>query len=229
VVTAEQVMVLGAVPRTASTLGVASAECTLTKNRVGIDDEWLSDVDCSRSRLTWALREKAASVGGTALAALRCESDVVSERRVDIECEAEVARAAASRRQSDPNERATNPPGLAPELAERVIEPDASAAWRIRVRFDAVRASKPRRPLRADLVHEHHILPVDRVLLGPITARCERGCSRESVRAAVRIAAGRIGATDVARTRCSPCAQGFRCVGTAAVFERVPDFDPRLQ
>jgi hypothetical protein len=233
IATAEQVELLGAVPPEAVLLGVVGAECTLTQNRLGIDEEWLSDVDCSQGRLIWALREKAASVGGTVLVDRRCESDVVSEgegqRRVHLECEAQVARGKVKPRVRDPNEGAGNPPGLDHELSERVVDPDASAAWRILVNFRATSPVIKRSPLRGDLVHEHDLLPVDRVPLGRVVAHCERECSLKSVRAAVRIAAGRIGATDVVRTRCTRWGEGWLCIGTAARFERVPDFDPRLQ
>ncbi|HEX3594995.1 MAG TPA: hypothetical protein VHU80_07840, partial [Polyangiaceae bacterium] len=55
-------------------IGDIATRCRSDDGVVAIDDESLADVDCSEALLLEGLRERAASVGGTALVGLRCTS-----------------------------------------------------------------------------------------------------------------------------------------------------------
>jgi hypothetical protein len=197
-------------------LGEVSAECTLTEGRIAIDDEWLSDVDCSEARLLRALREEAAERGGDVLFERSCYSRVLSAddatARRFSRCEAQVARGQGR-----------------PARPEAVIvgseTASAAEAWRIRVTFFPANDLR-RRPRRADLVSDVAHWPVSDVVLGDITASCERGCSRQAVRDGVRAAAGRIGANHVVDVSCVDRQPGYTCSGTAAVYERDPETTP---
>jgi len=79
------------------------------------------------------------------------------------------------------------------------------------------------------LVRELAIFPVSHLPLGDLVARCAEGCKTASVRASVRIAAGRIGATDVVGVRCVEKGRGVLCTGTAAAHEVDPESDPRAR
>ncbi len=60
-----------------------------------LDDERLSDLDCSNERLLLALRESAASAGGELLVGAHCgwyRSRTDARDAIQLECEAEVAR-----------------------------------------------------------------------------------------------------------------------------------------
>lgn len=202
-------------------IGAVQAECRGLNRRTGIHDEWLSDVDCSESRLMGALRERAAERGGELLVERDCHVHPLSDKpdgaRWLSRCAARVARAS----------------GLAvsaPRADERAGEPIASEAWRIRVNFWPARgAPAPRAPLRGDSVREVSEFPVNDVRLGEITAHCRRGCSMEGVRDGVRIAAGWLGANDVVAVHCLEKGTGWVCAGTAAVYEVDPLADPRAR
>jgi hypothetical protein len=215
-VSPSQVRETASLPAAHRRLGEVSAECTLTEGRITIDDEWLSDVDCSEARLWRALREEAAERGGDVLFERSCYSRVVSDdgttTRRFSRCEAQVARAQGK-----------------PALPEAVIvgseTASAAEAWRIRVTFFAANDLR-RRPRRADLVGDVAHFPVNDVVLGDVTASCERGCSRQAVRDGVRAAAGRIGANHVVDISCVDRQPGYTCSGTAAVYERDPETTP---
>jgi hypothetical protein len=78
---------------------------------------------------------------------------------------------------------------------------------------DAARQFAPRPP---DRVNELAVVPPGRVVMGDIAAHCRGQCDRAAVRYAVRAAAARIGATDVAGIACVRSKHGFLCTGRAA-------------
>ncbi len=194
-------------------IGRVGADCTLPGAERAYDGEWLSDVDCSSERLVQALRESAADAGGTLLVGRECNS-----RRgaygTSIRCSADVARSSGG--------------ALAPRPAVNKAPGDAaraSEAWAIRVHFTPS-AAPPRPALRADRVHELASLPVSHVRLGDIVTECERGCTRAGALDAVRVVAGRVGATDVVAIDCAARARGWTCSGHAAGYEVDPSTDP---
>jgi hypothetical protein len=207
-------------------LGGADASCVLPLSPRRLEGVSLLDLDCSPTRLTWLLREQAAAEGGDALTRPTCRSERISGGRVRIRCSAGVLKSGESpRRERD--ERAL--PGVPAELVARVDEPNAEVAKRILIDYSPLRVEAPRRPLRGDLVHEQSVLPVTHVALGDVIVRCAGDCPTDSLRSAVRIAAGRVGATDVVRIRCAEQPGGALCLGTAAAFERAPELDPRVK
>ena len=209
-----------ALPPGHEALGQLRAECTLREGPRAIEGEWLSDVDCSATRLTQALREGAAEAGGTLLVGRQCYSRQQSSGAVWVVCKADVARPGEqllAERQAD------RPP--APLAAS---EPAAAEAWRIRVHFTPSEAA-PRSPRRADQVRELPRMPVSHVPLGSVVTRCKKGCSRAGAHEGVRYAAARLGATDVVDVHCARKGEGWLCTGTAAAYEVDPDRDPRAR
>ena len=78
-------------------------------------------------------------------------------------------------------------------------------------------------------VRELTELPVNLVALGDLTTRCEAGCSRDSARNGLRLAAARMGARAVVDVRCASREQGWLCVGTAADYAVDPERDARAR
>ncbi len=195
-------------------LGRVRAECTFTEGRATVDDEWLSDVDCTSWRLTEALREEAANNGGEVLVGRSCLVARRMGRKVVLRCRANVAR----------REAAQSPPEVDPTLASlRADDPSAVEAWRIRVDFEPKVEPTARAPRRADGVDEVTVLPVAARVLGALSVRCERApCSVEAVRAGVRAAAGRLGATHVGGVRCVDTNEAPRCLAEVALLEELP-------
>jgi hypothetical protein len=180
------------------------------------------------------MRERAAEVGGELLVGLRCSSHPNASRDiVRIRCRADVARASdelKERRPLDLRGRERDPlPGLEPEDIERLDEPVASEAWRIRVHFVPAPRATPRPPRRADQVRELAELPVNHIALGDISTRCEKGCSRDSARNGLRLVAARMGARALVAVRCTARESGVLCVGTAADYAVDPEQDPRAR
>jgi hypothetical protein len=212
------------VPEGYTVLGKVNASCTLREGRRTIERERLSDVDCSEARLVRALRERAAETGGQLLIDRQCSSRAVRESELHVRCSAQVARAETLDLAPPKAKDAI----WSPERVALLDEPSAEDAWRIRISFTPARESgEPRPARRGDLVRELAIFPVSHLPLGDLVARCSEGCKPESVRASVRIAAGRMGATDVVGVRCVEKGRGFLCTGTAAAHEVDPETDPR--
>ena len=214
-------------------LGEVTASCTLHPGRRTIERERLSDLDCSEARLLRALRERAAEAGGQLLVGRECASRTVRETssgsELHVRCSAGVARAEIQALAPPEDPKAVErDPGLPPERVELLDEPSAADAWRIRISFTPARGfGEPRPARRGDMVRELAIFPVSHLPLGDLVARCSEGCRAESVRASVRIAAGRLGATDVVGVRCVEKGRGYLCTGTAAAHEVDPETDPR--
>jgi hypothetical protein len=191
-------------------IGRVRSECSLTEGRATIDDEWLSDVDCTRFRLTEALRHEAADHGGELLVGRSCLSARRVGRRAVIRCEARVARSTSGVRLASRDPLAE---GL------RSDDPSGVEAWRIRVLYEPAGAPTARAPRRADTVEEVSVLPLAARPLGEIQVTCERApCTVEAVRAGVRVAAGRLGATHVGEVSCVEAGDAPRCVGQAALL-----------
>ena len=215
-------------------IGEVTASCKLQEAKGRLHHVRLSDLDCSEARLVRALRERAAAAGGELLVGRECRSRVDREGRRGRElaerCTAVVARPSdetLGERRLDAQAPQKEGPGLSPEQVEVIEEPSASDAWRISVDYTPAKDSTGPRPARrADLVRELASLPVSHVRLGDLVTRCHRGCEAESVRVGMRVAAGRVGATDVVGVRCIEKARGYLCTGTAAAYEVDPDVNP---
>lgn len=214
--TAAQVAEAPVLPVGYELIGRVRAECTLLEGRATIEDEWLSDVDCTRFRLTEALRVEAAENGGELLVGRTCLSARRVGRRTVLRCEARVARGmdGVSLANVSPAEASD---ALTREL--RLEDPSGVEAWKMRVSFDPAGEPTARAPRRVDTVAEVSVLPVAARPLGDLRVSCEHApCSVEAVRAGVRVAAGRLGATHVAEISCIEEGEASRCVGRAALL-----------
>lgn len=223
IVRADELSEVGSVPEGYDRLGDISAECTLDRIPGAMEEEWLSDVDCSEQRLRRAIREKAADAGAELLVDLRCRTrGDADDEEVEIACRGELAR---------PSDELLERRGLIrrPPARDVPTEPHASEAWRIRVSFTPNPGVPARPPRRPELVREVGNFPVSHVKLGDVVTDCERGCSFDGVRAGVLVAAARIGATDVVEVRCASRGDGWVCTGTAAAYEVDPALDKRAQ
>ena len=217
-------------------LGRVVSSCTLISRATELEDEWLSDVDCSEARLVLALKEVAAEAGGELLIARKCSSSPIREHadrsETKVRCEATVARPGdallgrrpLARRAEPP----AGPPGVDRDTAMLLDEPSATAAWNIRVDFEPAAGAPRRYPRRTDLVGELSVMPVGQVRLGDVVARCSKGCAEAAVRSGVRVVGARMGASNVVGVRCVSTPDGLACTGTAAAYERDPATEPAL-
>lgn len=197
-------------------IGEVHAECTLTEGRDRIDDEWLSDVDCTEFRLTESLRNAAAWSGGDLLVGRSCHAGRRSGRRVVVGCDAKVARPSSGK----PSKELF--PANGAEASLRLDDPSGVQAWRMRANFEPRGIPAARAPKRADSVAEVTRMPISAEPLGTVTVACKRApCALNSVRAGVRVAAGRLGASHVVGVRCDDVTDEPWCVGDAALVSEV--------
>jgi hypothetical protein len=207
---------LETLPEGYSRLGEVRASCELQQKEQPTD-ALLSDVDCSKSRLMAALRERAAEVGGELLIDQQCRSHGSGDT-LTITCGADVARP------SD-DERALRPLGGG-TLATDCSEPKAAEAWNIRVHFAKNAAIPPRPPRHPDSVREVPLPPLSHVRIGDLITRCASGCSEVGARRGLIAAAGRFGATDVVDLHCVQKHEGWMCSGVAMAYQVDPAWDP---
>jgi hypothetical protein len=223
----EAIALLTASTNELTPLGAVRASCTLEPGFRKLDDEQLSDVDCSSERLLWALRESAANAGGQALVGARCTSrrlSTTAREAYRVGCTGRVVRyrsAALSALRPLNAPRAVPPGTPAPSASDvaRIDEPDASLAFRISVRFEPSVADFASAPLPGASVHELSRMPLSHRPLGDLVTTCEQ-CDERALRYGVLLAAGRLGAPDVVGVRCYREGEEQSCVGTLAAPER---------
>ena len=209
-------------------LGTVHDSCVQKPGFRRLEDEALSDLDCSNERLLIALHESAASAGGEALLGARCSSrslGTTAPGTNELSCSAGVARyrgaaSAQPRPLSVPRSRAQGRPAPSASDVQRIDQPDASLAFRIFLKFEPLVSKFERPVVRAADVHELSVMPLSHSSLGDLAASCEDGCDERALRFGVLIAAGRLGAPDVVGVRCFRSARGNSCVGTLAAPER---------
>lgn len=205
-------------PSGSATLGHVTARCRVDEGVRAMRDVALADVDCSEDLLSAALREKAAFVGGQMLVGRTCAHDEQSPgdawKSTLVSCSATVVTGAGA---ASSAEAADMPSPIALEYES------PEQAFRVTVSFaptDATRQYAPRPP---DRVNELAVVPPSHIVTGDIAAHCRGECDRAAVRYAVRAAAGRAGATDVAGIACIRSKHGFLCTGHAARPEADPE------
>jgi hypothetical protein len=230
IVAPEDVAEASALPSGYEQIGELRGRCILTPGFRSIEDEPLSDVDCSERRLNRAFDEAAAEAGGDLLIERRCASRSLGKQgQIEIFCRAGVARPEQERLReralSKAPPRAGRLPAPGPAAVERLDEPSISATFGVRVAFTPRVREFSFPPRRADLVHHRSVLPVSHRALGDLVTRCEEGCSFDDLRFALYAAAGRLGATDVVGVRCFSEHAGSACVATAAAPDLNPDAD----
>ncbi|MFO7177283.1 MAG: hypothetical protein DIU78_001170 [Pseudomonadota bacterium] len=189
------------VPRAAQRLGVIAASCESRLAWEAFERRALSDIDCTRDRLSLVIRELAAARGGDVLAAFSCSG------RTRIRCTAEVARS---------RESTTGAPGA----AKRAPGPDGVLGNAIQVAFEPAEAARPipSRPRPAG-VRELPALPASHRVLGTLATSCGAECPELAVRDALLLAAARLGFEDVVGVRCLRRAERYRCTAQGAVAE----------
>jgi hypothetical protein len=215
--------------------GRVRASCQVYEAGASVEERRLVDLDCSAGRLQRALREKAAAVGAELLVRERCGWATASHdtgvhgsspSAGPLICRAQVARVNADRRSSEPlnmKQNGAKSPQLAATAREAawLDDPTGEAAWSIRVSFVPVNGDEALKPSQARLlpagaVGELTDLPPSHRPLGTVVSECPRGCTEGEMRASLRVAAGRLGASDVVGPRCVPSGAGWHCVGTLA-------------
>lgn len=184
--------------------------CSGTNGLRAIDGESLLDVDCNPERLSRMLRARAAERGSRVLIGRVCR--VTGRQRFNAECTASLGEPSSSvALGAGPRAEATPAPTPAQVLDLDEPRPQDGAA--IRVSF-APQPQARRLPPRAyDRVAETAQASVGRRDLGQVSARCQ-GCEERALRHALRVAAGRMGAGEVASVRCFQDGDE-RCVATA--------------
>lgn len=218
-VKAAQLVEREAVPGGYRVLGVVEASCDREEPAFGELTEHeascrnLAELMCSEQLLSRALRERAAEVGGTVLVGRRCSSEV-SEDQVAVRCGGEVA--------APRDDQGSVANGSAPVTDEVVPLRDVREARSIQVMFTPL-LTAPRQSRSAHLVAEHAVMPVQNVVLGDMMARCGDDCSDAALRESLRVAAGRIGASDVVGVRCLNKGDERVCSARATA----PRVDPR--
>lgn len=221
VVTAAEVREVAALPRAYEPLGQLSTECRRDLRPRALDDELLSDVDCSEERLSQVLREQTADVAGELLVARECSARA-SSLAPEIQwltCTGTVARAEEALRERRRRGETGTPMGrLEPYPAGQAR---AAEGWAIRVDSRLSQVA-PRAPLRSDQVREYALAPLGSVELADVLARCVRGCTERGARSGVLAAAARHGGSGVVGVRCIRHGQeGWLCTGTATGEEVV--------
>jgi hypothetical protein len=210
------------------TLGSVRVGCRLRPGFRRLDEELLSDLDCTTERLLLALHESAANAGGQLLVGAHCSSrriSTASRETHQLHCGAEVARyvsgpLANQRPLSVPRSIPQGRPVPSASDVKRIDEPDASLSFRISLKFEPAVPASEHPVLRGDQVQELPQLPLADQPLGDLVASCEDACDERALRYGVLTAAGRLGAPDVVGVRCYSAGSGNVCVGTLAAPER---------
>jgi hypothetical protein len=206
------VLEFAALPPGYSAGEVVSESCSGRSGLRAIHEESLADVDCSVERLSRALRARAAELSSRVLVGKQCRQR--GRARVAIHCSATVAvvgsRSSLGIGGSTGLER---PAPSAPQVLD-LDEPHPRQSAQIRVSFlpSTRRVHLPSRSYHR--VDETAQPSVGRALVGQVSARCD-DCDARSLRHALRITAGRVGAGEVASVRCFVEDDSQRCVGTA--------------
>lgn len=199
-------------------LGHVSAGCTLADAGAGFEGVRSSDLACSPAFLRAALRQRAAKVGGTFLVDAECdpEGEVLPPATRRASCSADVW---------GPRESAAAAPA-APEVpwpAATLAPPfrDVDEAWHARVDYWPAPGVSPRPAISDGLVGEVDFPRVGLTRLGDVRARADGACSVDTLRAALRAAAARVGATRVVDVRCATNDEAPFCIASLAAPEAI--------
>jgi hypothetical protein len=209
-------------------LGRVSAGCELAGASGGFEGVRASDLACSPAFLRAALRQRAAKAGGTFLVDLDCdpEGDVLPPVTRRASCDAEVwgprqpaASAAASPAAAEGGAPTFEPAWPAAQLAPPFREVDE--AWRALVDYWPAPGVAPRSPIADGQVGEVDFPRVGFARLGDVRASADGPCSIDTLRAALRAAAARVGATSVVDVRCVAGDEATFCIASLAGPEAI--------
>lgn len=189
------------------------ATCLLPLGSTVIDDQSLGDLDCNFERLSRVIRARAGETSAAFIVGKDCQIEIGA----GLACTARVAR--PTERAPHANISAAAGPAPSPAQVLDLDDPRPQDTERIRVSFEPDReGSSSRLPARTyDRVDETSLPPVGRRALGRVSARCDAGCSAASLRYALRVTAGRVGAGEVSHVQCVTESDGLRCDATAFV------------
>lgn len=208
-------------------LGEVSADCTLADATGGFEGVLASDLACSPVFLRAALRERAAAQGGTFLVDMECDpaGDDMPAGTRRASCSAEVWGP------RDPVAFASAPPALdaGPLASAAPSRPPLAPlddAWRVQVDYWPAPASTPRAPVTPEQVGEIDFPRVGYARLGDVRARADAPVSVFTLRAALRAAAARAGATSVVAARCVEAGGGQLCIASIAGLHAVDGVEP---
>lgn len=200
------------VARDTPKIGTLDARCFKRKEPGDIDGEWLSDVACSEQRLLVALRQKAADVGGTAIANPVCKTSYVDAARSAIRCRADVARLRAE----PTTKKQDNAPGVTPSAAALLDDPTPRDSFFIKISYSPEGVYAPLKAKQTSEVWEQARLPVGKVVIGQVSVRCEQQCSAQALRASLRVVAAELGAELVVSAHCGREHETRVCMATLA-------------
>jgi hypothetical protein len=187
-----------------------SEQCSGTRGFRALHEVRLPDVDCSSERLSRTLRARAAERGSRVLIGKTCR--VHGGDSFKVQCSASLGEASSSVALGPgPSKEAT--PAPSPAQVLDLDEPRPQDSAEIRLSFEPQRAARKLAPRAYDRVAETARASVGRRDLGQLSARCE-SCDDRALRHALRVAAGRMGAGEVAAVRCFQD-EGPRCIATA--------------
>jgi hypothetical protein len=195
--------------------GASLTESCAPAPRGAFEDEALSDVDCGPSRLSQALRARAGEQGARFVFGKRCRAS--DGPRPRLSCTASLLHP-TDRVPLDARATAGDAPAPSAAQVMELDEPRPQDAARIRVTFRAASDGPVALPARAyHNVEETARASVGRRVLGQVSARCEAACDAGSLRHALRVTAGRVGAGELSGVVCFEEGDGSRCVATALV------------
>lgn len=189
-------------PRDAARLGKLIASCEAVEEWGAFRGRSLVDVDCTERRLRQMLREAASRLGGDVLSGLECSGEG------SVRCRAILGRMA---RRGAPSARVHSGN---PDIG-------GTRGSGVRVDFAPLVADIGRPPRDAENVRELPVLLPSHRVVGSFQTACDE-CSELETRDALRLAAARLGASDVIGVRCYAWGPGYHCMGTAAVTEVEP-------
>jgi hypothetical protein len=225
VVSAAQVDSAEQAPGGLERLGKLSVECHPGDPAEQPDSLRLSDLSCSPSLLRAALREAAADAGGSFLTLPECRQQHKtaggSSRVSRYSCDASVYGPADPKAFTAP---APQPLALNVD-PQGAVAPGAPGlgsalqAWRIEIDFWAPPGSARSTPRDPDAIGEIDFPQVGQRRLGDLSARCDEGCSVESVRRGLRAAAAWLGGTTLVAARCIQTDAAVSCLGSVSAPE----------
>lgn len=196
-------------------LGHVSAGCTLADTSAGFEGVRSSDLACSPAFLRAAVRQRAAKAGGTFLVDAECdpEGDAMPPGTRRASCSADVW---------GPRESAGGAAALETAWPEALPAPpfrEVDEAWRALVDYWPVAGVEPRAAIADGQVGEVDFPRVGLTRLGDVRARADGPCSVDTLRAALRAAAARVGATRVVDVRCATSDEAPFCIASLAAPE----------
>ncbi|HKO90685.1 MAG TPA: hypothetical protein VJU61_06015 [Polyangiaceae bacterium] len=225
VVSALQIDSAERAPGSLKRLGKVSVECHPGDPEERLDSLRLSDLSCSPALLQAALREAAAEAGGSFLTSPECQ-----QQRKGTGSSSRVGRYSCGATVYGPGDPKAFTAPASPPLAVNVdpqaaVAPgapglgSASQAWRIELDFWAAPGSAPGAPRNPDGIREIDFPQVGQRRLADVSARCDEGCSVDSVRRGLRAAAAWLGGTTLVAARCIQTDAAVSCLGSVSAPE----------